>query len=49
MLRISPVSFSVVHVLEVQQIESVVYDDTIYQWGDREWMSNRAQTNPLKS
>ncbi|CAF4258655.1 unnamed protein product, partial [Rotaria sp. Silwood2] len=49
MLRTDPVSFSVVHIPEVNQVHSVVHDETIYQWGDRNWMIHRFQTDPLRS
>ncbi|CAF5039083.1 unnamed protein product, partial [Rotaria sp. Silwood1] len=42
MLRTDPVSFSVVHIPEVNQVHSVVHDETIYQWGDQNWMMHRS-------
>jgi 1,4-alpha-glucan branching enzyme len=48
-LRTDPVSFSVIYIPEVDQIQSVVHDERAYQWGDQEWMRQRAQTNPLRS
>jgi 1,4-alpha-glucan branching enzyme len=49
MLRTDPVSFSVVHIPKLQQVQSVVHDDTVYQWDDHGWMKKRARTNPLRS
>lgn len=49
MARTDPVSFSVIHIPEVNQVQSVVHDETVYQWSDHEWMRRRAQTNPLRS
>jgi 1,4-alpha-glucan branching enzyme len=49
MLRMDPVSFSVIDITEVQQVQSVVYDPTVYQWGDQNWMMKRALTDPLRS
>ena len=46
MLRTDPVSFSVVHVPEVDQIHSIVHDETVYQWNDRQWIEKRRRTNP---
>jgi 1,4-alpha-glucan branching enzyme len=49
MLRTDPVSFSVVHISEVDQAQSIVHDETAYQWGDENWMKQRARTDPLRS
>ncbi|CAF3471906.1 unnamed protein product [Rotaria socialis] len=47
MLRIDPVSFSVIHISEVDQTQSVVHDQTTYKWGDETWLTKRALSNPL--
>ncbi|CAF2846031.1 unnamed protein product [Rotaria sp. Silwood2] len=49
MLRTDPVSFSVVYIPEVHQVQSVVHDETVYRWDDQNWMRQRAQTDPLRS
>lgn len=49
MLRTDPVSFSAVHVPEVDQIHSVVHDEQIYLWNDQEWMGKRTRTDPMRS
>ena len=49
MLRTDPVSFSVTHIPEVDQIHSIVHDETVYQWNDRQWIEKRRRTNPMKS
>jgi 1,4-alpha-glucan branching enzyme len=49
MLRTDPVSFSVVNIPEVNQVQSVVHDETVYQWGDQNWMRQRTRTDPLRS
>ena len=49
MLRTDPVSFSVVYIPQVHQIQSVVHDQTAYQWSDQQWMSKRALIDPLRS
>ncbi|CAF0971906.1 unnamed protein product [Adineta ricciae] len=49
MLRTDPISFSVVHIFEVNQVHSVVHDETAYQWNDQNWLRQRSQTDPLRS
>lgn len=49
MLRMDPVSFSLLDVPQVDQIHSVVHDRTAYRWSDADWMSKRASTDPLRS
>ena len=49
MLRTDPVSFSVVHIPQVEQIQSVVHDRTAYRWNGEQWMNKRALTDPLRS
>ncbi|CAF3601180.1 unnamed protein product [Rotaria sp. Silwood1] len=49
MLRTDPVSFSVVHIPEVDQVHSVVHDHTAYQWSDENWLTQRSLTNPLRA
>jgi 1,4-alpha-glucan branching enzyme len=49
MLRIDPVSFSVISNPITRRVQSVVHDERVYSWSDQNWMRKRAQTNPLKS
>ncbi|CAF4735177.1 unnamed protein product, partial [Rotaria sp. Silwood2] len=49
MLRTDPISFSIVSNCITRRAQSVVHDETVYKWGDQNWMRQRAQTNPLKS
>ena len=50
MLRTDPVSFSLLYIPQVDQISNlVVHDRTAYRWGDEQWMSKRALTDPLRS
>jgi 1,4-alpha-glucan branching enzyme len=49
MLRTDPVSFSVLYIPEVGQVQSVVHDQTAHRWADQDWMGRRAQTDPLRS
>ncbi len=48
MMRTDPFSFSVVNVPEVGQVQSLVVDRQKYQWGDGEWMKQRAGSKPLE-
>lgn len=49
MLRTDPISFSMIDIPEVRQIQSVVYDRNGYEWKDQQWMNKRSQTDPLQS
>ncbi|CAF2915028.1 unnamed protein product [Rotaria sp. Silwood2] len=49
MLRTDPVSFSVIYIPEINQVHSLVHDQTVYQWGDQRWMEQRVQIDPLRS
>ncbi|CAF1423632.1 unnamed protein product [Adineta steineri] len=49
MLRIDPVSFSIIDIAEARQVQSVVYDPTAFCWNDQTWMMKRALTDPLRS
>jgi hypothetical protein len=49
MLRTAPVRFSVIDIPDGHQTQSVVYDPTLYQWSDQNWIRKSALTDLLRS
>jgi 1,4-alpha-glucan branching enzyme len=48
MVRTDSMSFTVIYTPKVHQVQSVVHDETVYQWGDQNWVTQREQTDSLR-